>query len=341
MTDTTASPDRGSADNATAWCISAALATLPLLLLLPVDFDRFLPLALVPALLVGTLKTRALPMARGSGLWWWCAGLAALGSSLLSDHAARSLVTTSAWCLTVAGGFMAARAARSERAIKIILGGLVGGGVIGLVLCRLMIVEGERGFPLYGHPRILGMHMLTAACAALMLLVLDRQANSARRAVQWATTVLLCGGLWWSGGRSPILGMLATLLCWSFWARDGDRRWLWARLPLIGALAGLAAWSAGSPAKGTGWLFPFIRTFASDDLGELTSGRTRVWQVATRIFDSPWYGQGADTYLFIRPRQFGDQPHNVLIQWMLDFGLLGTIPLVVILLGVIVRGSRA
>lgn len=342
MTDTIASLDRGSVDNATAWCISAALATLPLMLLLPVDYDQFLPLALVPSLILAARAPSRTPRYTLGILLWSCVAFAAVGAALLSDHVARSLVTTSAWVLTVAGGFAAARTGCSPATIKTLLRGLACGGLVGLVACRGLLGADDMTLPLYGHPRILGMHMLTSAIAAVALLVLDRSCDKRTRTCYWLVAAVLSGGLWWAGGRAPILGMLVVLFHWILVCSTTDRRWLWSRLPLLGVLAGIVAWSAGSTFPGMGWLFPFERTVAATSLNELTSTRSdEIWQVSRYIAESPWFGHGADSYLFIRPRQIGDQPHNVLIQWMLDFGLLGTIPLVVILLGVIVRGSRA
>lgn len=326
----------------TARCLALTLATLPLMMLLPVDWDRVLPLALIPTLLLAGRLESSGTRNRLLMLPWICAAIIAAGAALISDHTARSIVTTSAWGLTVAGGVAAARAGRSETSLKTILRGLAMGGLVGLITCRLLLKADDSTLPIYGHPRVLGMHMLTAAVAAVALLVLDRSCIKSIRIGYWLIASIVCGGLWWAGGRAPILGMLVVLFHWSLVCAVPDRRWLWSRLPMLGVMAGLVAWSAGSTFPGMGWLFPFERTVAATNLNELTSTRSdEIWQVSRYIAESPWFGHGADSYLFIRPRQIGDQPHNVLIQWMLDFGLLGTIPLVIILLGVIVRGSRA
>jgi hypothetical protein len=57
---------------------------------------------------------------------------------------------------------------------------------------------------------------------------------------------------------------------------------------------------------------------------------------------SPWVGHGADNYLYIQPAPYGNQPHNVLLQWFLEYGVIGTIPLVgLVLLGTTSRRSLA
>jgi hypothetical protein len=45
------------------------------------------------------------------------------------------------------------------------------------------------------------------------------------------------------------------------------------------------------------------------------------------ILQAPWIGHGADSYRFIVPKQDGNQPHNWILQFLLDLGVLGAVPL--------------
>lgn len=329
------SPDFG------AGLIALTLVAMPLALLMPVDWDRFLPLLFLPALIAAAHTTGSTNAPHSAVRWLWIAAASAfIFSTGFSDHAARASVTGAAWVLTIAGGFATRSFATTPTAIRRILAGLAGGALVGFLLARWLVEPGGHIVPVYGHARVLGMHMLTGSFAALALLVLDKPSTRLRVCGYYGLAGVVCGAMWWSGGRAPLLGMLIGLGLWLWRSPAEERRRLLRCLSIVGLLACVVAFSAGSPSIGTGWLSPFSRTLQATNLSELSSTRTEIWDVSSRITDSLWIGHGADSYLFIRPRQVGDQPHNVLIQWMLDFGLFGTIPLVLLLGWSLVRGLK-
>jgi O-antigen ligase len=90
-----------------------------------------------------------------------------------------------------------------------------------------------------------------------------------------------------------------------------------------------------------GWWHAFERTAAavstehSVDVSQLTSTRSEFWRAAAQhAMQMPWLGHGPDAYRFITPKLDGQQPHNFLLQFWLDLGLLGAVP-VAILVGAV------
>jgi O-antigen ligase len=324
-----------------AGLIVLTLVAVPIALLMPVDWDRFLPLLFLPAFIAATRATGSTATPHTVLRWLWIAAVSVLVfSTCLSDHAARASATGAAWVLTIAGGFATRSFASTPTAIRRILAGLASGALLGFLIARSLVEPGGAIVPVYGHTRVLGMHMLTGSFAALALLVLDKPSTRLCTCIYYGVAGVVCGALWWAGGRAPLLGILSGLSLWLWRSPIEERRRLLRCLPVVGLLAAVVAFSAGSPSLDTGWLSPFSRSLKATNLSELSSTRTEIWEVASRITDSLWIGHGADSYLFIRPRQIGDQPHNVLIQWMLDFGLFGTLPLVLLLGWSITRGLR-
>jgi hypothetical protein len=83
-----------------------------------------------------------------------------------------------------------------------------------------------------------------------------------------------------------------------------------------------------SPDPSLGWWGAFARTTAATSVDELSSTRLSFWSVTWHeILQAPWLGHGADSYRFILPKQDGNQPHNWILQFLLDFGFLGAVPL--------------
>jgi hypothetical protein len=98
------------------------------------------------------------------------------------------------------------------------------------------------------------------------------------------------------------------------------------------AIAALAlSYPLGRPYPQLGWWDAFARTAQATNVEAISSERSRFWSATLHhALTSPWIGHGADSYLYIHPKQDGNQPHNVLLQWLLEYGIFGTVPLVLL-----------
>ena len=52
------------------------------------------------------------------------------------------------------------------------------------------------------------------------------------------------------------------------------------------------------------------------------------------------FGLGPESYIYIEPRLFGTQPHNSVLQFLLEWGVVGTLLFLVILSGMFRRGTK-
>jgi O-antigen ligase len=312
-----------------ALALAGTLAALPLLLHLPVDTDRALPLAFLPTLIL--LRKNFCPANRLIvGLLLWAASVMLL-SALLADHPARSLVMTAAVACTLAGGVAAYQLARSLPAQRLMLAGLTAGAVLGVLMIRWGVGDRHMSFPTYGSARLFGAHQFIGCLASLGLLILPGCENRWRPLTVLAAFIVWTG-LAWSGSRGPAVGLAVMLGLWFWRGNRAERRalLLWAPLLTIGALA--FSYPLGRPYVQMGWAPQLANTLQSTGVAAMTSGRTEFWLATwSRVAEAPWFGHGADGYLFIRPAQWGSQPHNVALQWLYEYGWLGALPLLLLI----------
>ena len=345
MSRATSSPPAASA----AIWLAAALVALPFLQALAIDFDRTGALVLLlPALWAGRrLLGHGVSAILGGPAWLKLSAvisaLAVTCSVALADQPAPAAVAAASWLLLAAAGLIAGQLVRKEPgASRRLLRGLALGTAAGaLAVWVLWWLGGRGGVPLYAHYRHLGLHTLPGAIASTALLIDGRTGRRAHfgwfavGAVTWA-------GLLWSGGRAPVLALGLALTVWFAFSARGIRKDLF-RASVLQLLAGLAlSLAMWTPRPELGWWHALHRTAAAAEAGSasaLTSTRTDFWAAAAhRALASPWFGHGPDAYRFLTPKLDGQQPHNFALQLWLDLGLVGALPLLVILAGALLRG---
>jgi O-antigen ligase len=341
-----ATPDERGADDAARW-ICLALVALPVAQTFSWDFDRVAPLAFVSVALWSgrAALTRAftrIASMRSALLRWtvWLVPINAGGSVIASPHPAPALVMLSSWALLAAGGLVVGQivAEKPERG-RWLLRALAFSAVAGTLshwgLWKLG-ASAEDAF--YHHPRVMGLHLLGGTLASTTLFF----GCVGRERIGWLLGGMVCwGGLLWTGSRAPLTALLATLFVWFALAPKPAR----LRLAGAGILLGFGGFVASTVLDskvqhlGTGTLWR--RTVEVSSAKELTSNRTDFWQSAWQHgWESPWLGRGPDSYRYLEPKVEGAQPHNVLLQWFLDLGLVGALALVLLVFCALWRGFR-
>lgn len=320
-------PGRGDerAALAPAAALAGALAALPFLLLLPLDADRAIPLAFLPAVWLGW-KIHKPARSGDARLFAWAAA-AMLLSAALSAHAARAFVMTAAVGWTLAGGLVARNLAGCAPAVRLVLGGLAAGAAAGTVMLRLGVDTHTASFPIYGSVRLFGAHQFAGAVAATGLLVCTPLRRS-WRLLTIVVAALAWTGLFWSGSRAPVVAMAVATALWFWRGTAAEHGALLRWVPALAAVGMIVSLTLGRPHLGMGWSSAVERTVQAAGIEDVSSERSRFWAATWRYaIQSPVIGHGADGYRFIEPNQNGSQPHNVLLQWLLEYGVLGLVPL--------------
>lgn len=314
---------------APAAALAFAFAILPCLLHLLVDTDRAIPLAFLPAVWFGWKIAKP---ARRADIWLlaW-AVVAMLVSTALAPHAARALVMISAVGWTLAGALVARNLAGCAPAIRLVLAGIIAGAVTGVVMVRLGAGAKSMFFPTYWSARLFGAHQFAGSLAVLGVLVIRPPALRSLKILTIVAAVIIWTGLAWSGSRAPAVGLAVALGLWFWRGSPSERRLLLRWVPVLSIAALALSYPLGQPYPQLGWWDAFTRTAQASSVEGISSERSRFWSVTWHhVLTSPWIGHGADNYLYIHPNQNGNQPHNVLLQWLLEYGLFGAAPLVLL-----------
>lgn len=68
-------------------------------------------------------------------------------------------------------------------------------------------------------------------------------------------------------------------------------------------------------------------------INSLTTGRAKMWQLSINaMLESPLLGLGPFGYFFIPERFYDDQPHNFIVQFLVEWGIAGGTPIFLLLL---------
>ena len=294
---------------------------------------------------------RSLPLLRGGAMGWLMAYLAfAMLSSFYSAAPVFSFAT--AFGFASMGLFAAALVvAASEKQIMLAfalsllaftLAGWVAYFALPEVGRSLFITSHgtvvERMCGLAGQPNALGNGLAVYIALVFLLWYRDH--------VGWAVAAMLGGAglvtLLVADSRTALLAVMAGI------AAVILRRsvWLWGSAALgaaVLALLGLSVQLRDVMSLSGG----LSRSGDPSELFTLT-GRTEIWEFAwDKIVLNPWIGYGYNSSKFILPEFDGlpglkvDEAHNMLLQNLLAVGIIGTAPLLCMILQMLVDFVRA
>lgn len=275
------------------------------------------------------------PVRVALALWlvWSCAAL------LDSETSAAALTRQMEW---VAHGLFAYAVflvmrwdANTRLVVFFLIGLLVYFGVfIGYwhLLPEPMAYAWNNGTPGFTNIRHLGY--FAAACVPLALYsIADRSpADYAERTSKGFLVLGLMAMtvawffIFWTGGRGPLFALGGSLLVLILGGRARRMTRLFIPLSVTAVVgAGLAAIYA-VPQYGIGRIFRTVRE--AESVADLSPGRIDVWvHTASLIGESPILGKGPDSFVF-HPVDLASplvQPHNIVLQAGLDWGMPGAI----------------
>jgi O-antigen ligase len=144
----------------------------------------------------------------------------------------------------------------------------------------------------------------------------------------------------WMGGRgSVIAAFLGSLFVLAFSKIVGVKI---TRL-LIGFLfalfCGLVLAEVFAVFDWNGFFAASDRTLIAPNAERLTAGRTILWAQTLTVLDGNYLlGLGANTYRILPGHIMGSHPHNFILQFLVDWGVLGTLAMLLLLATFVFRG---
>jgi O-antigen ligase len=194
-----------------------------------------------------------------------------------------------------------------------------------------------------GHGRFYGMGAVAAFAAWL------QTRPFSRRGMAFMTAFLVCfSGLLIGGGRGPIFGVLiAMLLPLAFGLRFADRRLL-ASKALVGSFAVLivltvALWQGAEQYSGSLRTLERLHSlFTKEGGGGSAEERMVYWRIAWHLWlEQPIFGSGVGSFpVRFNGRDELNYPHNLILEVLLEFGLVGLLLLAAVVVAAARRISR-
>jgi exopolysaccharide production protein ExoQ len=184
------------------------------------------------------------------------------------------------------------------------------------------VIEWSAAIPGFISVRHLGSWSgaITAGFAAILLYGNDRQRLSWNHFFYFLSAAITI----WSGTRAAILAiMLTTAILVAMRRKIPSFRSVSILAMLTGA-ALIAAWIL-LPADDTA--FPLFNSDDTNNAVNMTGGRLTLW-IATfhRWLDSPWLGWGSGSVFWeVNIGWTHTQPHNVILQFLISWGIIGAI----------------
>lgn len=333
----------------TTWQMSWRLFWLPSL---------YLEFGVIGVALMHRMKPSA--MLRALPVWivillaiWMTAMIVATSLSQYREAATTSLVIWTVHLLFAGGAFHLLKYYRSslnDLAPSLVLTFLVSAASAGVVITGFVLAKGiESDFdwsgdlPGYGHIRHTGYIFAPAVAAGFASMAIW---PAYRPKVIWmASTICICAMLW-LGSRGPVFALLAAIIP-SALLFPHFRSVRWIRTTLSASVVG-ALFSLIIPMPNVGWFGAVKRIWVGGaDMSELSSNRVDIWrETISLILNRPYAGYGGLQFQHIVESSQGllKHPHNSVLQFILDWGILGGIAMVLlfsaILLGLVISRAR-
>lgn len=186
--------------------------------------------------------------------------------------------------------------------------------------------------PLGSHVRNIGNVAAVTCVITSMILINNIFKSRLHNCLMAASALSIWSFLVWNGGRSSMAAAIITSVLLMIFSLYFAKARIRACLLVIAIIvAGFATGDHMSVFRWNGLQRSthVIQTNAAENSAlandAFTSGRMTMWSISlNELKKSPWFGLGPYGYYFIPGKTFDDQPHNLIIQFMVEWGIIGT-----------------
>lgn len=192
--------------------------------------------------------------------------------------------------------------------------------------------------PLFRHIRHVGYFLCVGAVVGTWAVLAY---SGLLRVLAGCACFLAVAMLLWSGGRGAVLSSFVAVivLLHMFPLRRHWGAWLALLLGFVLALLVSAAFPVDHP--GLGWLSALGRSSESASLDQLSSNRIGIWlYLLDYIAQRPWFGWGGEGFRAVWTGFPIVQAHNVLMQLLIEWGVIATALILGFLLWLTLKGLR-
>jgi O-antigen ligase len=255
----------------------------------------------------------------------------AIGTAITAPTPGPAQISTFNWVVHLLFGFSVAYLCRRDFGARdLIVAYLIGYAffIAGAILFATQVHDPAfnwtEGWPAAGHIRHLGYYI-----AAMVAFCIGLAATERRWAVLgalFALSVVSFAFALWTGSRGTVVGVAGAVLVGLVLIPQVRRPPAWGGAALSLALGAGLATVFPAPANNMG----LGRTVTATVDHEVTTGRTAMWRnVLHAVEKRPLFGYGEDQMATVAPFYGLIQPHDVVLQVLLAWGVLGLICVIV------------
>lgn len=177
--------------------------------------------------------------------------------------------------------------------------------------------------PFYAHIRHSGFHNNIALVCSIFLVFHYFKRNILVFFCNVVILIILMSFLIWTGGRGAILSVLIALSI-SFMLSP-----LFRKQAIIIICCILLSTYVSELFRVYEWngVFRVYDSFSEEKIEAISSGRASLWIEALNTLNakSIWFGHGAESFYLLGVRDYHIQPHNFIIQFLMEWGIIGTV----------------
>jgi hypothetical protein len=251
-----------------------------------------------------------------------------LFSDFFSQRFAVAFARDAHWLVLPLFALICARLFREDPALVPLLRLAAAGSVLYIALYLVLFPSRSSNWliePVFGHVRHLSM-----AVGLLTIWLFDEDhPHRAGRALIAAGRFVGLVVLLWAGGRGALIALALALGAYCFLHKPARERLLRYLLEFALAFAASELISLGSARHGL--LSGLLRSVTAESVDALSSSRMTIWgDTLARLRDGVWLYTGGGGNGYIRlglAHGFIFHPHNVLLQILTDWGLVGLLAL--------------
>lgn len=200
--------------------------------------------------------------------------------------------------------------------------------------------------PLLGHIRVISCVGGPVCVITLVYILLKEHPSPLFKPLMFVWLTVLWSAMFWTGGRTGISAALVSSLVVLVASAVFHRQTL-IKLPIILACLIGAYFIADAMAvfswNGLGRTLHTLQSVSSEpaSIASQSTGRSFMWTVSLHaMLQHPLLGLGPGGYLFIPEKPFGTDPHNFVIQFLVEWGFVGAGLLLALMLTAVIHGFK-
>lgn len=169
-------------------------------------------------------------------------------------------------------------------------------------------------------------YQVEAAIAFFLSTVIFNATINLKSTIKILVWIILWAFLFWLGGRGAAISIVGAMFAvWIalYFKKLNSKQFAFLMVFVLVIAIVFSEWLSVFPWNGI--LSRMLVAMQADSIKELSNGRIIIWEATWEtIKDNIFFGLGPQGYRFMPNHYFGVQPHNIFLQFLIEWGVVGT-----------------